>query len=51
MLSLEKCKKILVDNTEKYTDEEIKMIREHLYKIAEISYQKNKNEKYVYNKK
>ena len=34
MLSIEKCKTILVDDNETYTDEEIKTIREHLYKMA-----------------
>ena len=34
MLSIEKCKKILVDDNETYTDEEIKKIRAELYKMA-----------------
>ena len=36
MLSILECKKILNKGERKYTDEETKMIREFLYKVAEI---------------
>lgn len=36
MLSIEKCKTILVDDDETYTDDEVKTIRKHLYKMARI---------------
>ena len=36
MISLELCRRILNKNGRKYTDEEIEMIREFLYKIGEI---------------
>ena len=36
MLSLEKCKKILNNGKRKYTDEEVKQIREYLYLLAEF---------------
>jgi hypothetical protein len=38
MLSHDKCKKILSKNGVKYTDEEVKKIREFLYKLGEISF-------------
>jgi len=50
MLSIEKCKKVLIDDVETYTDEEVKMIREYLYKMAEISNQAIKKEKNGSNK-
>jgi hypothetical protein len=40
MISLEQCKKILNKTKKKYTDDEIKAIREWLYRIAEIEYQR-----------
>lgn len=40
MLNLEKCKKILQKDSKKnYTDEEVKQIRDLLYKIGELDYQ------------
>jgi hypothetical protein len=36
MLSLERCKKILNNGKRKYTDEEVKQIRDYLYMIAEL---------------
>ena len=45
MLSLEICKKILNQNKKKYKDEEIKLIREFLYQIAELQLEsENENE-------
>jgi hypothetical protein len=48
MLSHEKCKKILSKYGVKYTDEEVKKIREFLYKLGEIGFsefkRKHKNE-------
>lgn len=38
MLSNEKCKKILNRVEVKYNDEEVKKIREFLYKLGEIGY-------------
>ena len=39
MLSLEKCKKILNNGKRKYTDEDVKQIREYLYMLAELQYE------------
>lgn len=39
MLSLEQCEKILNTNEDKYTREEIKVIREFLYILGEIEYE------------
>ena len=36
MLVLEQCKKILNNGKRKYTDEEVKQIREYLYLFAEF---------------
>ena len=36
MISIEKCKKTLNQGERKYTDEEIKMIRDFLYQLAEF---------------
>jgi len=36
MISIERCKAILNKGTKKFTNEEIKEIREYLYTIAEI---------------
>lgn len=38
MLSIEKCYGILNQNTQKYTQEEVKEIRNTLYQLAEIIY-------------
>jgi hypothetical protein len=39
MLSIERCKTILNKKHGKYSLEEIKLIREYLYKLANIEYQ------------
>jgi hypothetical protein len=39
MLSLERCKKILNNGKRKYTDEEVKQIRDYLYMIAELQFE------------
>jgi hypothetical protein len=44
MLSITKCKKILNTNGFFYTDEEIDLIRNVLYKLAEVCQNKNNNE-------
>lgn len=36
MVTIEKCKDVLKHSTQKYTEDEIKRIRELLYKLAEI---------------
>jgi hypothetical protein len=36
MISLEHCRKILNKTKSKYTDEEVKKIREFLYRMAQI---------------
>ena len=36
MLTVENCRKILQDNGEDYTKEQVEKIREHLYKMARI---------------
>ena len=38
MLSIEKCKTILQKDGQKYTDEEIKQIRDLLYKMGNLDY-------------
>jgi len=40
MITIEKCKHILNKVERKYTDDEIKKIREFLYKISIIEYDK-----------
>lgn len=44
MLSIEACKKILNSNGKKYTDNEVKQIRDYLYILAEIQEEKRKLE-------
>jgi len=39
MLSLEQCKKKLNNDKRKYTDEEVKQIREYLYMLAELQFE------------
>lgn len=39
MLSIDKCKTILQKDGQKYTDEEVKQIRDLLYKIGQLDYQ------------
>jgi len=39
MINLDLCKKILNKGKNKYTNEQIKMIRENLYKLADIELQ------------
>jgi len=36
VLNLETCKKVLNNGKKKYTDEEVKQLREYLYMIAEL---------------
>jgi Ca2+-binding EF-hand superfamily protein len=43
MISLEKCKEVLKESGRKYTEEELKKIREVLYQIATIEYDEFKN--------
>lgn len=38
MLNLEKCKKVLEQKGKRYTDEEVKQIRQLLYKIGNLDY-------------
>lgn len=45
MLSITECKKKLNKNDVQYTDEEIEIIRNVLYKLAEINYNNNKKTK------
>lgn len=44
MISIEKCKAELKNSNRKYSDEEIKKIRDLLYQIATIEYDKFKEE-------
>lgn len=37
MVSIEQCKKILEENNETYTNEEIRLIREFLYNYSHVS--------------
>lgn len=39
MLNLEKCKKILEEKGNKYTEQEIKKLRDLLYKIGYLDYE------------
>ncbi|MBB4038009.1 hypothetical protein GGR21_003935 [Dysgonomonas hofstadii] len=41
MLSLEACKKILNAGKRKYTDDEIKLIREYVFFLAELQIENN----------
>ncbi len=43
MLNLEKCKKLLQENGQTYTDEQVKQIRDLLYKIGNLDYHIYKN--------
>lgn len=36
MIKVEECKKVLCSKGKKYSDEEVKQIREYLYKMARI---------------
>jgi len=47
VISLEKCNEVLNKSEQKYTQEQIKVIRDWLYQIAEIVYESKKelNEK------
>lgn len=36
MINIERCKKVLNNGERKYKDEEIKMIRDYLYQLAEL---------------
>lgn len=42
MVSLERCKEVLNRNNNKYTNEEIKEIREFLYQLANIQLEREK---------
>ena len=46
MISIEKCKAELKHSNQKYTEEEIKQIRELLYQIATIEYENFKSEQH-----
>ena len=47
MLNIETCKKILnKDTNEKFSDEEVKAIRDYLYFLASITSQNNKETNY-----
>jgi hypothetical protein len=39
MLSIEQCKKILKESGKNYTDEQVKQIRQVIYKMANLDYQ------------
>lgn len=39
MLSLETCTKILNDGKKKYSNEEVKQIREYLYLLAQLQFE------------
>jgi len=43
MIPIEKCRKILEDNGEAYTDKEIQEIREYLYKMVKTALDTKKN--------
>ena len=47
MLNLEKCKKTLQQNGQTYTDEQVKQIRDLLYKIGNLDYQIYKNSNFT----
>jgi hypothetical protein len=42
MLSLNECKQILKNGKRKYTDDEVKQIREFLYALAELQLENEK---------
>lgn len=46
MLSIEECKRTLEKYGDSYTDEEVKKIRDVLYRIAQLDYQNYKKGKY-----
>ena len=46
MLTVEKCKKILQENGEEYSDEEIEKIRQFMYKMARILVETKSKENY-----
>ncbi|GAC1427482.1 MAG: hypothetical protein NVSMB67_31030 [Flavisolibacter sp.] len=43
MLSIEKCRKVLNQNIQNFTDEQITQIREFLYQLSNIDFQNYKN--------
>ncbi len=45
MLSISKCKEILSGSGEKYSDEDIKKVRDFLYLLARFEYQHYKQKK------
>ncbi|MDR0228735.1 MAG: hypothetical protein LBI72_06695 [Flavobacteriaceae bacterium] len=46
MISIEKCRKVLKDNDEHYTDKEIEEIRAFLYKMSKIVVESDQNGEY-----
>lgn len=44
MLNLDTCKKILNNDKKKYKDDEIKLIRDYLYLLAELQIENNEND-------
>lgn len=44
MLNIDTCKKILNNDKKKYKDDEIKLIRDYLYLLAELQIENNKND-------
>jgi hypothetical protein len=51
MISIAQCRKILNQNGNNYSDEEIKKIRDFLYFIAEIEYENFKKTEFKKNEK
>jgi hypothetical protein len=47
MLSIKDCKEILENGGKKYKDEQVKLIRNILYQLAEIEYQNIRNKNHV----
>ena len=45
MLSIEKCKQLLTQNGAKYTDEEVKQIRDLFYQLGKIDHDVSKQKK------
>lgn len=46
MITLEKCKQILNQEYEKFNNEEIKLLREYLYLLAELQIESEEEEEY-----
>jgi hypothetical protein len=45
MLNDQECKEVLQKNGNQFTDDEIRRIREYLYKMARVVFEVNENEK------